>query len=150
MAIVSIGEMLDRAAEFEERVEKRYSLIRDESENDGVRLLTYYLCRHRRHLQESLEKIDSVELTRVRATKLKYDVEAHLAKQEFMTVEPTEVKGPELLEAAVECDQALIDMYKGISKQPMNEEAKGFVESLVRVEERDIVMLKKMQAMNYF
>ena len=54
MAIVSIADLLDRASQFEERLEKYYAAIRDESEDNGVRLLTYYLARHRQHLQDAI------------------------------------------------------------------------------------------------
>jgi hypothetical protein len=54
MAIVSIGDILDKAAEFERILEKYYIEIRDNTSNNGVKLLTYYLSRHRRHLQEAL------------------------------------------------------------------------------------------------
>jgi len=63
---------------------------------------------------------------------------------------PKDVKGMELLETSVEYDAQLVTLYKKILKQPIGPEATILVESLVRVEEKDIVMIKKMIAMNYF
>jgi hypothetical protein len=47
--------MLDRAAEFERRLETYYANLRDHATRDGPRLLVYYLARHRRHLPEALD-----------------------------------------------------------------------------------------------
>ena len=151
MAIVSIGDLLDRAGASEERLEKYYAALRDASKDDGVRLLTYYLSRHRRHLQEVLKDFSAGEIERIRSVRLKYDIEFHPEK-EFHLIEtsPREVKGQALLEAAAGYDAELISLYQKILRQPLNPEATAFVESLIRVEERDIVMLKKMLAMHYF
>ena len=57
---------------------------------------------------------------------------------------------PIFLEAAVGYDAELVDLYKKILQQPLSTEAAVLIESLIRLEERDIIMLKKMIAMNYF
>ncbi len=44
----------------------------------------------------------------------------------------------------------LSKLYKSILNQPLPQEAAELLESIIRIEERDIVMLKKMIAMNYF
>ncbi|MFH1006152.1 MAG: hypothetical protein V1800_01455 [Candidatus Latescibacterota bacterium] len=151
MAIVSIGDLLDRAGAFEEQLGKYYAGIRDASKDDGVRLLTYYLSRHRRHLQGALKDLTAGEIERIRSVRLKYDIQLHPEK-DFHLIEtsPCEVKGEELLNAAVEYDFELIGLYKKILQQPLGPEVSAFVESLIRVEERDIVMVKKMLAMHYF
>jgi hypothetical protein len=160
MAIVSIGVLLDRASKFEEQLVKYYAAIRDESQNDGVKLLTYYLSRHRRHLKEVLNDFSREEIERIRRIQLKHDIKFHSKRHHqgnvlsallhLMITPPRDVKGKELLEAAVGYDAELIELYKGILQQPLSREATTFVESLIRVEERDIVMLKKMLAMDYF
>lgn len=150
MAIVSIGDLLDRAGASEERLEKYYAALRDASKDDGVRLLTYYLSRHRRHLQEVLKDFSAGEIERIRSVRLKYDIEFHPEKEFHLIETSREVKGQALLEAAAGYDAELISLYQKILRQPLNPEATAFVESLIRVEERDIVMLKKMLAMHYF
>ena len=151
MAIVSIEDLLDRASQFEERLERYYAAIRDESKDNGVRLLTYYLSRHRRHLQEALSNFKQEEISRIKKIKLKYNIEFY-PEREFKLIKtpPQEVRGEELLEAAVGYDLELITLYKSILKQPLIQEAAGLMESLVRMEEKDIVMLKKMIASHYF
>ncbi|MBN2552472.1 MAG: hypothetical protein JXB06_06865 [Spirochaetales bacterium] len=149
--IVDMADLLDRARDFEDRLESYYATLRDQSRDNGVRLLTYYLSRHRRHLQEALGNLCTGDLQRLRAIKLKHDVEFH-PERDFRTMRtPVErVKAKDVLEAAVEYDAALVRLYQSILDQPVHEAAADLLRSLIRIEERDIVMLKKMIAMNYF
>jgi hypothetical protein len=149
--IVDFADLLDRAQEFEDKLEYYYASLRDQSQDNGVRLLTYYLSRPCRHLQEGLNNVDAVALARVRSIKLKHDVEFHPEKDfHIMELPPEQVKGKDVLEAAVQYDGTLVKLYKSILNQPLPKEAAELLESIVRIEERDIVMLKKMIAMNYF
>lgn len=149
--IVDVGQLLDRAREFEGLLERYYAELRDQCEDNGVRLLAYYLSRHRRHLEEALGNLDAAARARVRRIKLKYDVEFHPEKEFHLLSVPLErVKGADVLEAAVGHDTTLVRLYRSILEQPLSEEAAQLFEALIRIEERDIVMLKKMIAMNYF
>ncbi len=151
MAYESIGDLLDRASEFEERLAGYYAAIRDESKDNGARLLTYYLSRHRRHLQQALEDVNPGKKENIRRVKLKYDIDFYPEKVfHVMETPPCEVKGRELLEAAVGYDEELVRLYRQILEQPLSFEAAVFIETLIRMEEKDIVMLKKMIAMDYF
>lgn len=151
MGIVTIRSLLDRAKEFEKRLERYYGSIRDESKDDGVRLLTYYLSRHRRRLDHALAGYGPEDLDRLCRVQLKHDVEFDPEKGfTLMKTPPPAVKGRELLEAAVGHDAQLVALYRQMLQQPIGQEASSLIESLIRLEEKDIVMLKKMIAMNYF
>ena len=151
MAIVTIDELFRRAEDFEMRIERYYASIRDETEDNGVKLLTYYLARHRRHLAQVLKDFDRAVVIKVREVKLKYDIDFS-PEREFQLLEsdPKKIGSAELLDAAAAYDASLIDLYKKILDQPIGEQAKMVFENLVKVEERDIVMIKKMIAMHYF
>lgn len=151
MAIVNIGDLLDRAADFERRLEQYYAEIRDQSKDNGVRLLTYYFSRHCRHLPEVLKEYSPQIIAHVRKIELKQDI-SFVPEKEFhaMGTPPDAVRGLELLEAAVKYDTALVNLYREILEQPLIGQAQELFDSLIHVEERDIVMLKKMAAMNYF
>ena len=151
MAFVNIGDLLERAIEFEAKLEQYYAAIRDESEDNGVRLLTYYFSRHHHHLKDALNDYSTEKLERVRKIKIKYDINFDPEKAfHLIKTPPRDVRGRELLEAAVGYDAELVNLYKQILQQPLGPEAQVLIESLIRVEERDIVMIKKMIAMNYF
>jgi hypothetical protein len=94
MAITSLGELLDRARQFEDRLEKYYAAIRDRSRDNGVRLLTYYLSRHRRHLQQALKSFTPERIARIKSIKLKYDIVFYPEKEfTLMQTSPEEVRG---------------------------------------------------------
>ena len=69
MAFESIGDILDKASEFENRLENYYAAIRDESQDNGVRLLTYYFSKHLNHLKKALESFDTDKIGRIRKIK---------------------------------------------------------------------------------
>lgn len=151
MAIVTVGELLDRAEGYETRLEGYYVQIREQSQNNGVRLLTYYLSKHRRRLRSALGDLNPADLQRIRRIELKYGDDATLSGEPRpMETSPSDVTGEELLASAVDHDSLLIAMYKRIRQHQLIAEAQAFFDALIRVEERDIVMLKKMLAVHYF
>lgn len=151
MSIITLGDLLDRGREFEVRLEAFYAGLRDESRNPGVRLLTYYLARHRRHQDQALSGLGPHQVALLRKVELKhsvpFDVDRHLHLRDMPA---DQVTGEALLNAAVAYDQALSDLYRAILDQPLIDEIRAVLEALVRLEERDIVMMKKMLAMDYF
>ena len=151
MDIVTIGDLLDRTADFERHLEQYYADIRDRSKDNSVRLLTYYLSRHRGHLPEALKKYSAQVIDHVRKISLKRAISFVPGKEfHILGTPPAEVHGQELLEAAVKYDTALVNLYQGILEQPLMGQAQELFDSLIHIEERDIVMLKKMAALNYF
>ena len=151
MAIVMLGKLLDRGQDAEIHLEANYSKIRDRSADNGVRLLTYYLARHRHHQQKALDRLDPDMRRRLRKVKLKFnapfDPTAELRPPDFA---PESVNGIMLIEAAVSHDSKLVALYRSILAQPIGDDVREALESLIRVEERDIVILNKMLAMHYF
>lgn len=149
MASVTINDVLQRAQEFEHRLESYYAKLRDNTQDNGVKLLTYYLSRHRRHLDQAFAVYDSKELRHIQEVRLKGDVPFETGLK-ILDTPIAEVHGPDLLAAAVDHDTRLVAFYRKVAEQPIGPEAGGLIESLIRLEEKDIVMLKKMIAMNYF
>ena len=151
MAIVALGKILDRCQDAEIQLEANYSDIRDRTVDNGVRMLTYYLARHRHYQKKVLGGLDPDMLRRLRKVKLKFDVPfdptAELRLPDFA---PESVNGIMLIEAAVSHDGKLVALYRSILAQPLDDDVRAVLEALIRVEERDIVMLKKMLAMRYF
>jgi rubrerythrin len=148
---ITFEELLKRAMEFERKLESYYAEIRDRTEDAGVRLLTYYLSRHRRHLEEATAALSPERREHIGMVRLRFDVPFE-PDEVFkpMTTPPESVKSRELLDSAVRYDSTLVDLYRRILAQQVGPEAETFIESLVRLEEKDIVMLKKMLAMDYF
>ena len=151
MTSVLLGELIERAVLFEERLEQYYAQIRDESVDNGVRMLTYYLSRHRRHLEKALKDLNHDQIERINKIRLKYDIDFDPDRDiEIMKRPAADLKGNDLLEAAVAYDEKLVSLYRSIQNQPVTKEAEDLLNSLIRLEEKDIIMLKKKKAMNYF
>lgn len=150
MAIVTVGDVLDRAQDFELQLERYYAAIRDQSSDNGVRLLTYYLARHRRHQEAALAEQDPDVVHRVRTVELRFDIPLNPPRTLPFSQTPEAIRGETLLEMAIEHDSNLVAVYRAILDQPVGDDVQSLLEVLIRMEERDIVMMKKMQAMHYF
>ncbi|WP_455383666.1 hypothetical protein [Salinispira pacifica] len=148
---ITFEQLLKRAEEFEKRLEQYYAEIRDRTTDPGVKLLTYYLSRHRRHLEQATEGISPDRMEHIGMVRLRFDLPFD-PEQDFLPLDtpPESVGSRQLLDAAVRYDMQLIDLYKRILAEGVGPEAETFIESLVRLEEKDVVMLKKMIAMDYF
>lgn len=151
MSVVTVGEMLERVRDFERRLEAYYADLRDRATRDGVRLLTYYLARHRRHLGDALESYTAAQVEHICQVPLKYnDTDFEPAKCFRGKDVASSLSGNELLSAAIELVEELLRFYRWMVQQPLGDEAGGLFQSLLRIEERHVIELKKMRAMDYF
>lgn len=151
MAIVMLGELLDRARAFEDRLALYFESLRDQSRDNGVRLLTYYMRRHRRHQREMIAELAPDLLAHIREIKVRHDMTFQPETAFYtLTVPPAEMTGEQLLTAAVKYDETLLDFYRQILAEPVNVEARSVIESMIQIEEYDLVVMKKMIAMGYF
>ena len=151
MAVKNIGGLLDRVVGFEQRLEQYYAEIRDRSKNNDIRLLTYYLRRHYHHLPDVLAQYPPALIDDVREIELAHAI-PFFPEKEFPALRssPDRVRGPELLKSAILYDTALVNLYREILDLPLMDQARGLFDGLIHVEQRDIVMLRKMTAMHYF
>ncbi len=151
MATVTVGDMLNRAQNFERRLEAFYADLRDRATRDGTRLLVYYLARHRRHLPDALNSFTPKQLEHIRRVPLKYDDTAFTLHKCFEGREvPSNATGTELLDTAIALVEELIRFYRWMAQQPLGGSAATLFVSLLSVEERHIIELKKTKAMDYF
>ncbi len=151
MSAVTVGDMLQRVKEFERRLEAYYAGMRDTTASDGVRLLTHYLARRRCHLRDALASYSPQQLAHIRRVQLKYDDTDFSLQHSFEAAElPAAAGGTELLDVAIPLVETLIRFYRWMAGQPLGHEAGGLFESLLHIEERHVIELKKIRAMDYF
>jgi rubrerythrin len=151
MVTMIIGEMLDRAAEFERRLEAYYADLRDRATRDGPRLLVYYLARHRRDLPEALDSFTAEQIEHIRSARMKYDDTDFSPRKCFEDWElASDVTGRGLLDMAIVFVEELIRFYRWMAQQPLGELPGDLFQSLLKIEERHVVELKKIRAMDYF
>lgn len=150
MAVITVADVLRTAEEFEEKLVRYYSKIAEQTTREGVRLLADYMGRHRRHLSEALERLSDEERRELRTFPIRYQPLAPDCTCFEGRELPPDALAKDILDIAIEVDGCLIDLYRQVLKQDIDQEVKDLFESLVRAEERDAIELKKIRAMDYF
>ena len=151
MADVTLGELLGRVEEFETQLAQFYTELRDQSEDNNVRLLTYYLSRNRRRKQQVVDDVDVNSLDQIRATPV-HEGSPFVPGEEFgaLRAQPRGVNGGDLLSAAMAHSERILRYYGALLRAPLDMDAMVLLQDLVRVEESDLAVLRKMTAMRYF
>ncbi len=157
MSVTTLGDMLDRIEEFEGRLEALYADVRDRTTNDGTRLLTYYLARHRRHLPSALESCTPSQIESIRRTPCKYDGPEFDPRSclEGVELPAASSSANEVLDVAIALVETLTAVYRWISDRhsggdpPAGGEASFLFGSLLKIEESHLVELKKIRAVDY-
>ncbi len=150
MAIITVEQVLKHAEEFEQMLADFYTNLSDNSHREGVRLLTSYMGRHRKHITESLGKLSSEQVHRICLTPLRYEPHAADCKcfdRIDLSDNPTAF---EVLDAAVILDECLVNLYRQVVQQSVEKEVKELFENLIFAEKLDEIELKKIKAMDYF
>jgi rubrerythrin len=150
MAVTNVACVLRRAGDFEHQLMTYYLDLSEQSTREGVRLLTEYMARHRRRLAEALERFPAGEYQRISALPLRYEPVSSECDHFKALSFPPDATAADVLDLAIGLDECLISLYRQVSQQDVEPEVKELFESLVRREERDEVMLKKIKATNYF
>jgi len=150
MAVLTIKDVLEHAERFEQMLADYYAGVRDRSTREGVRLLTDYMSRHRKHIGQALERLSPQQVARICAAPLRYEPQAADCRC-FEGMElPSDATAADVLEAALTFDECLVRLFRQVIQQPVDEEIKELFESLLRAEQRDQIELKKIRAMDYF
>jgi rubrerythrin len=150
MAVITIADVLRRAEEFEGRLAAYYKRLSEHTTREGVQMLTDYMSRHRVRIGERLDKLSPDEVRRICSTPLRYEPQAADCRC-FEGIDlPPDATSAQVLDTAVTLDECLVNLYRQVVQQPVDEEVRELFESLIRTEERDEIELKKIKAMDYF
>ena len=151
MPVTTIGDILDILADFEQRVQTFYSDLRDQSGNNNVRLLAYYLSRQRRRLLGAMKDCDPELAESIQGTVLEEALPFSPPDEFFVIETPAhEVEGTDLLVAAKNYSTLLLGLYELLLPLTDAEQDRDIFDSLIKTEKQDVAMMKKMQAMHYF
>jgi len=150
MGVVTVADVLRHAEDFERKLAEFYKRLSERATRDGVRILADYMSRHRLRIAGALDKLSPAQVRRICCTPLRYEPHGadirNIASAELVP----DAKAAEVLDAAIEFDEELIRLYRQVANQPVDQEVKAIFESLIRLEERSEIELKKMKAMDYF
>ncbi|MBW2726201.1 MAG: hypothetical protein JRE71_17630 [Deltaproteobacteria bacterium] len=150
MAVTNVACVLRRAGDFEHQLMIYYLDLAEQTTREGVRLLTDYMARHRRRLAEALERFPAKDYQWISAHPLRYEPVASECDHFAARILPSDATAAEVLDLAIELDECLISLYRQVAQQDVEPEVKELFESLVRAEERDEILLKKIKATHYF
>lgn len=151
MASITLGEVLSRVEKFEERRARFYADVRDQSSDNGVRLLAYYLARHRRNQERVFDDLQSQDVDKARHIRIPRDAPAFPDADPLLRqVSPGKASGRDLLNAAISYNTQLVRLYASILMVPQSLDATFLILSLIKIEAEDIQMLEKMSDSHYF
>jgi hypothetical protein len=132
-------------------MEAYYAAVRDLATDNNVRLVTYFLARHRRHQEMATSSASPDAIRRLRKAKpaenVPVDIIGHFS---IPAADPRIITGRELLEAALHYNSQLLTVYRALLRQSLPDDAAAVVEALISIEDRDILMLRKMLTIHYF
>jgi hypothetical protein len=150
MAVVTVGDVLRHAKDFEQAIADFYSRLSQQTSLDGVRLLADYMSRHRARVAWALDCLPSEHVQRMCSAPLRYEPQGADCRC-FERIElPPATTAASVLETAVTFSECLVKLYRQVVQQPLDEEVREFFESFIRLEHREEIELKKIQAMDYF
>ncbi len=150
MGFVTVDDVLRTAEGFEKKLAEYYRALCDNSTREGVRLLAGYMGRHCRRLSAALGRLDPDEREHICACPIRYEpVALDVPCFEERELRP-DATAHEVLDIAIEFDECLAELYRQVLRQDLEQEVKDLFDSLVRSEERDEVVLKKIKATDYF
>jgi hypothetical protein len=147
MLAITIEEILGHIESFENSVTELFEHIHDETHDEGVRLLTDYIGRHRHRTFAELERCCQDEIERIKKLPLQYQPDIpgeHTIKEVQLSADASPL---EILKAAIEFDESMVKMYKQIASQPLAHEVKELFEGLTTYETVDEIHLKEITHM---
>lgn len=150
MPASSIGDLLDRIQEVEISLNRFYARVRDETNDASVKLLTYYLSKHRNHINGIFREFKPDAALSIRKNELEKDILYHPSSALIlMDIPAGEITKKQLIKIAICRDSQLIDVYRRLLAQDLSGEAKRFVKCLIQAEEIDILKLTQMSEMEF-
>lgn len=147
MRAISIEKILAHVESFENSLTRFFTEISDKTHDEGARLLTDYIARHRHRTLAALSKLQVQQIEHIKKLPLQYQPDipgAHCFKEINLQLDATPLT---ILQAAIEFDECLVQMYHQIANQPVAHEIKELFESLEKYEQADEINLKKIRQM---
>lgn len=150
MPVITVREIICKVEEFETMLSVHYKKIADNTQKEGVRLLSEYMARHRIRIHEALDKLDLDIDSPILNTTLRYQPKAADCTCFEKIKLPDNPTAKDLLNEAIQFDDCLVNLYKQVLSQSIPSEVEIIFNSLVQAERRDQIELHKIIATDYF
>lgn len=145
MRAVKISRILARAEEFESELKKVYEQVSEGTVRKDLEMLARYMSRHRERINVAVSRLPEEQINRIRNTPLPYEPQAAdwhcLSGFDLKAINSPE----DLIDAAINFDDCLIDFYDQVARQAINQPTKDLFESLRCIEQKDERRLKTIK-----
>lgn len=150
MPVVTVADVVRHAEDFEAKLAEYYKGVAEQTTRDGVRILADYMSRHRRRISAALDKMPGAAVRRICCAPIRFEPQG--ADMHCFTGKdlPPDATAGDVLDMAIVFDECLIRLYRQVLNQDVDPEVREIFESLLRMEERSEIELKKMKALDYF
>lgn len=146
MLYIQIKEILDYTRKVDEAISKVYEKFADTSKNDLAKQLSEYLGRHYKRISESMANMSDEEHKTLLEKHVPYGPQpADFQRLEKLDLDP-EATVDDLLDAAIDVDRKLVELFKTVLENPVDTEVREFFESLIKYEEGDEEKLRQIKA----
>lgn len=145
----NIGTLLDAILAFEENLDSYYKLLREESSDNGLRIIVYFLARKRARLKSLLDKLDPGVIYDVRKIELAdavtFDLDKILSEG---VMSPMDTDSKMLLTKTSNIAQAYAELCDAVIRNTDSENVISLFKDMSRLKTDENTMLMKMQALS--
>ncbi|MCK4999966.1 MAG: hypothetical protein KAS23_10535 [Anaerohalosphaera sp.] len=150
MLAITVSTILERAEEFEERLSQFYKRYSHHTQRASIGLLADHISRHSHHIREYLSKLDDPEKRHICSVQVPYEP----TMPDCRCIERSELafdaSVDEVIGAAMQFDEYLLQMYRQVVQQPVAQEVKALFESLIQNIEQEERELQKIREEDCF
>lgn len=136
------SEIIDYGRLFHERMKDFYIQLHEKAEKQRVKMLLEYLSQHENHREETLAKYKKEASNKVMDTWFQY-IHENIPSDFFENIKvESNMSVDDVVNSALQLNNCLIELYKGLIEETKVEEIRDLFKSLVKrleQEERDLV-----------
>jgi len=137
MAFETTKDVIDHARKFHRDLSEFYHQLADSAEQEKVKMVLDYLSRHERHLDQALARYEHDGANQVLDTWFKFKPDEATAKNIAALEVNNNMTVPEIVRMAMQMDERLIELYRGVARSSVAEEVKELFESLLKMEKQE-------------
>lgn len=145
----NIGFLIDAILAFEEDLDNYYKLLREESSDNGLRIIVYFLARKRARLKSLLDKVDPGVVEEVRKVELAdavtFDLDKILSEG---AMSPVDTDSQMLLAKTSNIAQAYAELCDSVIRNTDSGNVISLFKDMSRLKTDENTMLMKMQALS--
>jgi rubrerythrin len=117
--------------------------VTEQAEFERVKMLSEYIARHERHLEESLASFEKNSRSGILEAWLEYSPDLDVDAVTRRCVIPDHPSSDDVVRVALDFDQALVDLYREVAEKVSDQKVKEVFRNLLALEEREITQVAR-------